>query len=126
MLVIVVVSGIRQNNQAKEQTSQDLASLENKDAGYIVKYPTNFDVIYTQNGVEFTPKQSPGKITLDIVDGIAKVNIQTEGANQSQLSMLNSTAQTIKDTFQFTKQTPVDKTNTDKRFENINFDPNKY
>ena len=40
--------------------------------------------------------------------------------------MLNSTAQTIKDTFQFTKQTPVDKTNTDKRFENINFDPNKY
>ena len=61
MLVIVVVSGIRQNNQAKEQTSQDLASLENKDAGYIVKYPTNFDVIYTQNGVEFTPKQSQVK-----------------------------------------------------------------
>lgn len=110
----------------QSEPTQDLATLENNDAGYTIKYPTSFEALYTQDGVEFTPYNGQGKVILQVVDGIVKVNIKPDQASQLELSILNNAAQTITNTFQFTKQTPVDKTNTGKRFENINFDPKKY
>lgn len=112
--------------QNKSESMPDLATLENNDAGYTIKYPTGFKALYTQDGVEFTPKNGRGKVILQVTDGIVHISIKPDQASQLELSILNNAAQTITNTFQFTKQTPVDKIDTDKRFENINFDPNKY
>ena len=146
ILVIIVASGIMfflrfswQSNQAKEQTrlvnaskkaenisSQDLASLENKDVGYTVKYPTNFDAMYTQDGVEFTPKNEQGKIILQVKNQIVNVNIEQDQVEQTQLGMLNDAAQIIKNTFQFTQPVSTEKPSNEGRFSNIRFDPKKY
>ncbi|MBI2334204.1 hypothetical protein HYU96_00165 [Candidatus Daviesbacteria bacterium] len=123
---MIFLKNSTQSNQTREQTYRDLASLENKDAGYTVKYPINFNVLYTQDGVEFTPKQGPGRIILSVTNSIVNVNTEPEGADQSQLAMLNNAAQTIKDTFQFTESNSSDTTNNEGRFQNIYFDPKKY
>lgn len=127
--LLVIISQNKIDNSTKNvqnEPTQDLATLENKDAGYVVKYPTNFDAIYTQDGVEFTLKNGQGKVILQVVDGIVKVSTKPDQASQLELSMLNNTAQTITNTFQFTEQDLIDKTSADKRFNNINFDPKKY
>lgn len=127
LLVIIPQNKIDNSTKnVQSEPTQDLATLENNDAGYTIKYPTSFEALYTQDGVEFTPYKGQGKVILQVTDGIVKVNIKPDQASQLELSILNNAAQTITNTFQFTKQTPVDKTNTDKRFENINFDPKKY
>lgn len=107
-------------------TTQDLATLENKDAGYTVKYPANFDAMYTQNGVEFTPKTGQGKIILQVKDQIANVTIQQDQVEQSQQSILDDAAETIKNTFQVTQPTPTDNFSNKGRFSNIHFNPKKY
>lgn len=127
--ILIIISQNKIDNSTKNvqnEPTQDLATLENNDAGYTIKYPTSFEALYTQDGVEFTPYNGQGKVILQVVDGIVKVSTKPDQASQLELSILNDAAQTITNTFQFTKQTPVDKTNTGKRFENINFDPKKY
>lgn len=106
--------------------TQELATLENNDSGYTVKYPTNFDALYTQNGVEFTPKDGKGKIILQVKDKIVDANIQQNQVEQPQLSMLNSAAETIKNSFQFTQTESANKNDNEGRFANIHFDPKKY
>lgn len=107
-------------------SAQELATLENKDAGYTIKYPSNFDAMYSQDGIEFTPKNGPGKITLQVKDGVVEVSINADHVNQPALSMLNEAAQTIKNTFQIIQPTPTDKTRDEGRFSNLHFDPRKY
>lgn len=139
---LVVYNFAKQKNEVKTSISQDkiadstknvhsvstenLATLENKDSGYIVKYPANFDVIYTQDGVEFTPKNRQGKIILQVNDGLANISTKTDQVSQSELSMLNEAVQTIKSTFQATQSASIDKASNEGRFANIHFDPKKY
>ena len=120
------VSQVNISTQAQNKTSSELATLVNNDLGYTVKYPANFNAIYTQSGVEFTPKKGDGKIILQIQDQIADVSINQNKIDPPQLTILNNASQTIKNTLVFVETTPIDKTQNQGRFANIHFDPRKY
>ncbi len=105
---------------------QDLSTLENKDAGFTVNYPTDFKAMYTQTGVEFTPKNGEGKIILQVKDQIVNVSIQQDQTDQSQLLILNNAAETIKNTLRFVQPLSTDKNSNQGRFSNIYFNPKRY
>jgi len=87
-------------NQSPSPTP--LATLQNSDLGYTVSYPANFNAIYAQDGVEFTPKNGLGQVLLSVKDSVASVTIEASGSAQTQLSLLQSAADTIKSSFKYT------------------------
>ncbi len=104
----------------------ELATLENNDMGYSVNYPANLNVLYTQEGVEFTTKEGKGKIILKVKNEEANVFIQAGELSQSELSQLNLAAQTIKENLQFKKILPENKPTDRGRFTNVRFDPKNF
>lgn len=118
-----LAESVKNPKAGKNQPSaspEELATLENSDAHYSVRYPTNFSAIYTKDGVEFTPKDGPGKVILNVTGGIASVSAKPEEKD------LSEAVQIIKDSFRFDQAEASPSPDNKGRFANIHFDPGKY
>jgi hypothetical protein len=105
-------------------STPELATFENQDQSYIVQYPSNYQALYLPDGVEFTPKESDGKITLQLINNQPNIQIQNSSNNTTQQN-LKSTAQIIKDSFKFIEIETASSSASD-RFKGIKIDPREF
>ncbi len=98
---------------------------EDSTAGYRFAYPVGFNASPTANQVEIVPTTGAGKIILSTSPSLS-VTVQTAGATPKQVEFLNSSADFIKNSFQFIKPTSYDKNQLQQRFSQGNNNLGKY
>ena len=78
------------------------STFENSDYGYRFAYPVGHDYIWNGNVVEILPKSGKGKIIVSAQGTHFEVRIESQGASDEELAILNLSADFIRQTFEFT------------------------
>ena len=93
---------------------------EDASVGFKLAYPVGFNVTTQDYGVKITPATGTGSIDVYVSNGNSKFQVNSAGANAKDTDVLNTAADFIRGTFQFTQPQTLDKNALQERFGGAN------